>query len=360
MGRRTPDLFREAFDRAPEAMLLLDAAGHVVRPNRAASRMPALSHPRGGEPFVQLLPRSVRAALERWLDRLAEDRHVHRLEILLPAATGDTVLELSGAVLEGTGEPLRQVLIRDITDRIRLAERALHAERLASIGRLAATLAHEIRNTLAGIDGALQVFQAADDLPPHRRDIVVEMRDRISRTREVVDDLLAYSRPPRLSRHPWLVTDVLHAMKDSIAAHPEAEHLDVRIGPTTEGGDLVAVDVFQIRLVARNLLLNSAQAMGGAGVVRISARREGREVLFRFEDDGPGVDPALRGRVFEPFFTTRPGGTGLGLPIATNVVEAHGGRLYLDAARETRSAFVVALPLHGAMGAENDDNDRER
>lgn len=349
--RRSPSVYRQAFDRAPDALLLIDAAGRVVEVNQAGARLPILGPPRAGDAFVRLWPRPVRARLESWFEQLDEQGAAPLLEVAVPTPDGDVVLELSGCRLVGPEPPLREVLVRDITERVRLAERALHAERLASVGRLAATLAHEIRNTLAGVDGALQVFEAAGDLPASRREIVGEMRERIGRTREVVDDLLLYSRPPRLSRHRWPVSEVLAAMRDSVTGHPEVEDVAVVVEDRAAPGDLVEVDAFHIKLVSRNLILNAAQSMSGRGEVRLRAEPRGGEILFRFEDQGPGIPAGLELRVFEPFFTTRPGGTGLGLPIAANIVEAHGGRLYLDQGR-SGGRFVVALPRYAVSDQE--------
>lgn len=223
---------------------------------------------------------------------------------------------------------------------------ATQGERLETLGRLAATLAHEIRNTLAGIDGALCAFQDAEDLPPARREIVAEMRERIARTREVVDDVLAYARPPRISLHPWPVSEVLNALRESVDGMPDLERIRIEVQNQCAPGDLVAVDPFHLRLVGRNLIVNAAQACGGHGTVTLTCARRGDDVVFLFHDDGPGIPPDVAERIFEPFFTTRPGGTGLGLPIAVNVIEAHGGRLGLE--RRIRGArgatFVVALP----------------
>lgn len=353
---RPEQFYREAFERAPDALLLIDPVGKVVEANQVATRLPVPRPPRSGDPFVFLWPRSVRPAIAQWLEQLEQGEPGQLLEIPLNTPNGDQVLELMVWTLTRETPPQRLIMIRDITERVRLAERALHSERLASVGRLAATLAHEIRNTLAGIDGALQVFQSADDLPASRREIVAEMRDRIARTREVVDDLLAFSRPPRLDRHPFPVAEVLQAMRDSAAGQPEMEDVSVLGVDDCDPADRVAVDAFNIRLVARNLILNAAQAMGGRGQVTIHARKRGDRVLFVFHDQGPGIPPELRDRIFEPFFTTRSEGTGLGLPIAANIVEAHGGRLYLELAGPG-ARFTLSLPIFTPL--EPDDESLE-
>lgn len=348
--RPLPDealLHRRAFDLAPDALFIVERERGIVAVNQAGMRLPFERAPKVGDSFTALWPASVRPQLDVWIEALHRELPPGRREVTVPRPAGDWVFELSGS---GLGEPgLRQIRVRDVTEAVRMAERALHAERLASIGQLSATLAHEIRNTLAGVDGALQVFLSADDLSSARRAIVVEMRGRIARTREVVDDLLSYSRPPRLDRHPWPVGDVLEGMRDSVAGHAEMAGVSVRLEDRCAGDDVVPVDAFNIRQVARNLLLNAGQAMGGRGEVVVSAEARGGQVLFVFGDSGPGIPDEVAARIFEPFFTTRADGTGLGLPIAANIVEAHGGRLYLESARPAR--FVVALPQYDVSAA---------
>ncbi|MBP7146792.1 MAG: PAS domain-containing protein [Acidobacteria bacterium] len=341
--------YRQVFERGAEPLLLVDRAGCVVEANAAARALAAVAAPTTGVAFDGLWPEPLRERVREWLAAVASGGGELAIEVALPGSS-PAVFELRGWPVSGTDPPLLHVALRDISERVRLAARALHAERLATVGRLAGNLAHEIRNALAGIDGVLQVFQREGDLPPHRREVLAETRDRIVRTREVVDDLLAYIRPPRLDRHPWGIPDVLEHIRDSVAGQPDVEGVQLVIVNRCRPADRVAIDVFQMRLVARNLILNAAQAMAGAGRIRLTAERRGNEVRFRFADEGPGVPAPLRERLFEPFFTTRPEGTGLGLSIAANIIDGHGGRLYLEDNPGGGASFVVALPAHGPRG----------
>jgi signal transduction histidine kinase len=359
--------YRQIFDRALDAAYLVDPESAVVEANLAASRLPGVKAPGTGDDFVALWPEAVRGAVGGWLERLApgvDDAAPQVLELTLAAAPSESssgaadgyeaVLELRGSGVPGTVPPLRHVMVRDITERVRLGRRALHAERLAGVGRLAADLAHELRNALAGIDGVLQVLQHDAALPVSRQEILGEARHRIDRTREVVFDLLAFVRPLRLARLSWPTGVVLDALVEAVAGHPEVAEVAIVRADRCPAGLSVEVDASHLRLAARNLVLNAAQAMGGRGRLEIGAERRGAEVWYAFQDEGPGVAPELAERVFEPFFTTRHEGTGLGLAIASSIVESHGGRLFLEPSRHG-ARFVMALPLAGTAAVRRRD-----
>ncbi len=339
--------FRALFDETPEAMLLVDGRGTILAANRAAGRLGLARVPRPGDVFLSCWPERLRPAIARWLDAAGKDGKLVPLEVELP---GERMVSLLGWRVRGAGPALRQLLLRDITETRRLEARALHAERLAALGRLAAGLAHELRNTLAGVDAGLQVFERGELLPAEeRREVTREMRARIERARRVLDDVLAWARPPRLDRYCWPVPDLLESFRDAVTGIPGSEGLAVEIGDTTPvEEELVLVDPLRIGQVAVNLLQNAARAMGGKGTVRLSAAREGRFVAIRFRDRGPGIAPEVRERIFEPFFTTSPEGTGLGLPIARSLAEAHGGRLVLEETGPRGTTFRLDLPACGA------------
>lgn len=346
--------YRQVFDRGLDAAYLIDREGRIVEANLAAGRAPSLGTPTaGGEEFVDLWPREARRPVSDWLAGLdpagAEGAAAPVLELEVDSDGGPVVLELRGWPVPGTVPALRHVVVRDVTERARLAERALRAERLAGVGRFAADLAHELRNALAGIDGVLQVLQHDASLPASRQEIVGEARRRIGRTREVVAELLAYMRPLRLVRHAWPVPEVLDAIRESVLGHPELAGVEVRIVDGCPSDLAVEIDASHLRLAARNLILNAAQAMGGRGEIVVTGALRGAEVQLAFEDDGPGVPPEIAPRIFEPFFTTRAEGTGLGLAIASSIVESHGGRLFLDRSRRG-ARFVVALPAAAGRG----------
>ena len=233
--------------------------------------------------------------------------------------------------------------------RLYRSEQQAALKRLAAVGEVAASLAHEVRNPLAGISGAVEVLR--DDLPADhpRREVIKEILAQIRRLDERVRDLLLYSRSVHLQIESNDLAELLRATQALLAEEPLMREIGVRVSlPPGLGGHLM--DRGQIQEVMINLLRNAAEAMHGKGEIDITARRlDGGALEVSVEDTGPGVPPDRREEIFAPFVTTRPQGTGLGLAIARKAVEAHGGSLTCEAAPRGGARFVVVLPPEGAF-----------
>jgi signal transduction histidine kinase len=211
---------------------------------------------------------------------------------------------------------------------LRRTEAALREQTaLAQLGQMAAVVAHEVRNPLAGIRGAMQVMGRR--LPPDGREqaIVHEVVTGIDALNDIVQDLLLFARPraPKVERLP--AAELMDQTVSLLREDPKLRDLTIRVDRTDA---LVQADAAQLKLVLRNLILNSAQALDGRGEIHLSARsREGWTDLLVI-DHGPGILPEHRDHAFEPFFTTKHRGTGLGLPTARRIIEGHGGTLTLE------------------------------
>jgi signal transduction histidine kinase len=232
-----------------------------------------------------------------------------------------------------------------MTASLRLSrDQVVAQEKLATVGRLAAGVAHEIGNPLAAVLGYVDLL--LHDEPPDgaRRDSLERIRKETDRIRGIVADLLDYSRPVQGSVEAVRLADAIDVALSLVKPQPRFDGIDV-----TRDGDaaLPPLAASQSRLVQvlLNLLLNAADAMGGHGTVALSARSDGDAVELCVADSGPGVPEADRARIFDPFFTTKePGhGTGLGLSISRSLVEAYGGTLTL-APSTAGATFIVRLP----------------
>jgi PAS domain S-box-containing protein len=245
--------------------------------------------------------------------------------------------------LDTRGKPYQYIAIRaDITARKAAEERLAQQAALARVGQMAAVVAHEVRNPLAGIKGAVQVLmsrRSGDDSElPVMRDIVA----RIDALSELINDLMVFARPrpPRLAiveLHP-VVADAITIVRRDPSAHGvqiEVEGDDV---PITADGELVRATVL-------NLLLNAAQAMAGNGRITVRTARSGDEARIQIRDTGPGIPAEIREQIFEPFFTTKARGGGLGLPIARRTAELHGGSLTLECPADGGTIVTMTLPL---------------
>jgi PAS domain S-box-containing protein len=252
--------------------------------------------------------------------------------------------------LDARRKPYQYIAIRaDITARKAAEDRLAQQAALARLGQMAAVVAHEVRNPLAGIKGAIQVLMsrrtATDSELPVMRDVVA----RIDSLGELINDLMLFARPRPPRPNTFHIRPLLLEAISLLRRDPAGELVEV----TIEGPDLaLTADTEMIRATVLNLLLNAAQAMNGRGNVTIKIAQHDWECSIEIRDSGPGVPPDLRDRVFEPFFTTKARGGGLGLPIARRTAELHGGTLTLSSPETGGSVFTLTLPVHALTHLE--------
>ncbi len=254
---------------------------------------------------------------------------------------------LFGLVLEGRRRDRRAAAIiaqqmeAAATTRARLAQ----SEKLAALGQLAAAIAHEVRNALGVIRSAAQDLDEtvpADDAQARRACSFITAE--IDRLGSVVSSLLGFARPLRLAPRPVQVAALLD--QALLLARPDLEAKDVRVVKHYDAAlPPVRADSDLVVQVLLGLLSNAADAVPHGGEVTLEASTKSGMVEIGVADTGPGVPESLRGRVFEPFFTTRDKGTGLGLAVARQIVEAHDGRIEVGERPGGGARFRIALPL---------------
>ncbi len=229
-------------------------------------------------------------------------------------------------------------------------EQLIRAERLASIGELAASVAHEIKNPLAGISGAVQVL--AEDFPPGdpRREVTAQILRQSERMDKTIRDLLNYAQPLQGESSPVDVNDILD--RACFIALPNPARIAVRLRRDYAAGlPRTMADAKHLEQAFVNLILNAIQAMpkGGELTLRTALRPEGADGLRTVEvevaDTGGGIPPEIREKIFSPFYTTRTQGTGLGLSITRKIVEQGGGTISFTSEPGRGTRFLVRIPV---------------
>jgi len=247
--------------------------------------------------------------------------------------------------LNTAGKPYQYMAIRyEITDRKRTEKLLQEQAALARLGEMAAVVAHEVKNPIAGIRGALQVISSR--MAPELRDRAV-MGDIIARLdglNGVVQDLLVFARPRELRTEAVDLAALLHTTLDLIRRDPTCASIDFPIEGTSVP---VQADPAQLQLVFQNVLMNAAQAMNGQGRVGVAIAASDGMCRVSITDSGPGMPPDVLEHAFEPFFTTKSRGTGLGLPLAKRIIEAHGGQIEIATPSSGGTVVTLRLPVPG-------------
>ncbi len=218
-------------------------------------------------------------------------------------------------------------------------------EKMAAVGTLAAGVAHEVNNPLAGILTCLEVLEAESVDPETRRRYLALVQGGIKRIEHTVANLLDYSRPRDVEPRPTSMNERLAHVTDLVSYQLKKGGIAVVLDLDRDGAKVLA-DPFQIEQLLLNLVLNAIQAMPGGGSLTLRTRRSGERIVTEVVDTGVGIPAELRERVFDPFFTTREvgQGTGLGLSVSYGIVTAHGGAIDVESEPGKGAVFRVTLP----------------
>jgi len=282
-----------------------------------------------------------------------------------PLRRRDTIKEPVRLEVDGVGgrrfslscSPVRQPdgrvflleLVADITEQTQLRERLGEAERLAAAGELAAGVAHEIRNPLAAIVNATTLLDGHETLTPEERTSTLDaVRKEARRLNRILSDFLIFARPREPKRLPGDIREVVDHVAALIREDPARARLVELQTRVDAAVPSFAFDPDQLTQVLLNVALNGVEAMGGHGRLSLEVERANGHVVIAVADTGRGISPEERGRVFEPFFSKKPGGTGLGLTIVRRIVAAHGGHIDIQSEPGQGTRFMITLPVVSA------------
>ena len=334
-------------------LLTLDRQGSIVHVNRVAERMLDIEG-RGvrGKPAVSALPPGAGPLVQVLLSGLSRGEPVRREEVELTLRDGKFPVGVGVSLLANAkGEPTGVVgLFQDLTEVRRQDLLQRRRDRLAAVGELAAGIAHEIRNSVLPISGSVQILAQEVALNEDQARLFEVIERETENVERFVGELLNYTR-----------TDALRPV--ALDLRTVAEEAAVTQELSRKGGARIRVEgaaaparagADQIRQAVRNLVLNASDAAGPEGtvVIRTGTGEDGR-AWIEVEDDGPGVSAAERDLIFQPFYTNKPGGTGLGLPRVPRIVEDHDGALELvsEPGKGARFRIVLGAARAGAREA---------
>lgn len=356
--------YRELFENAKDAIFILDAegkdAGRIVAANKAAAEMHGYS-------IKDLLSLNIKdldvkedaeKADARIKDILAgrsftaELQHYRKDGSIFP-------VEATASLLEIKGHKYILAFDRDISDRKQAEERLMRAETMKICGELTTSLAHEIKNPLAGIKGSVQLFSETAMLSDAERGLLQMSISEIKRVELLIKDILNFAKPPKPQ---FSSVDVNHLL-DSILAFSlqsissranAAGHLNV-VKDFDKQLPPITADHMQLNQSFLNLILNAAEEMtdGGTLTVKTSYDELENAILIIISDTGRGIEKEKIEQIFNPFFTTKSKGTGLGLAITKRLIEQHEGSISCKNNPDKGAAFMIRLPVKQERGVQS-------
>ncbi len=309
----------------PAAVVVLNGDGVIQETNPAAESL--LGAPLSGVPWRDIIARAFAPRLD--------DGH----EVSLHDGR-----RVSIAISPLGNEPGQIVLLHDLTETRRLQERLGHHQRLAAMGEMAAALAHQIRTPLA----TALLFAAHLSRPGLKgaefAPIVARVKERLHHLEQLVNDMLVFARGGALHVTPLSAAALIAALQAALAPLRETQPFGLTVD--NEAGEAaVLASTEALASAFLNLASNALQARTEGLELRLRTAHTGEHIEITLTDNGPGIPAALRARVFEPFFTTRAQGTGLGLAVVRAIAEAHGGVAWVESPPGEGATFGIRLPI---------------
>lgn len=340
MGERA--LLAAVLRHTSDAIAALRADGELLFANQAAERLVGAASGQGASPPAALM------------QRLAADGRAGREEI----AIGERTFSVSRDSLPPVQGAAHMVIVaRDVTEERQVADakrefdrQLFQMDKLATMGELAMGVAHEIGNPLAGMKAVVQSLLLEPALAAEMREDLSRLEAEIDRLARFLGRFRRLAAPPQLNLSPQQLAPAVDDMLFWVRRQARASGVQVAVEIDADLPPLRA-DPAQLREVLLNLFVNALQAMPHGGQLTVRGAAEGGEALIAVQDTGRGITPEVQAKIFQPFFTTRPDGSGLGLAVCSQVVADHGGRIEV-ASRPGDTRFLVHWPLYGTRAAE--------
>lgn len=354
-GRKRADLdqhatdarWRAIIDSTVDAIVVIDVDGRIETFNRSAERMFGYTEAEMlGKSVNTLMPQPYRDEHDSYIANYLRTGSQKIIgigrEVTCLRRDGSTLpVHLSVGEWQVGGERHFTGILHDLSPRMALEAQLREQTALARLGEMAAVIAHEVKNPLAAVRGAIQVIGGR--LPAGSKDapVIKEIVARLDALNDLIKDLLLFARTPRPRTASVSLRPLVQLTVDLLSKDPAFANLEIVLegdAPPAPG------DAELLKIVFQNLLINAAQAMQGQGRIQATIVPGESSHQVCITDSGPGIPADVRAKLFHPFFTTKSRGTGLGLSIARRLLEAHGGSIEVSCPLEGGTQVLVALP----------------
>lgn len=339
---------RSIVEAAVDGIIVIDARGLIEAFNPGAERLFGYRSAEViGRSVALLMPAPYQAEHDGYMSRYLKTGEARIIgigrEVSALRKDGTTFpVHLSVGEMSLAGERKFTGILHDLSTRVQMEEKLREQASLVRLGEMAAVIAHEVKNPLAAVRGAIQVIGKRLPAGSREANVMTDIIARIDTLNQLVKDLLLFARPPKPSLVPLDVSTVLAGTVALLSQ--DAAHAGVSVTMTGKAPPVLA-DAELLKIVFTNLLVNSAQAMKGHGDVIVTVAVDDGACVVVISDSGPGIPADVRGRLFTPFFTTKARGTGLGLSTVKRLVEAHQGSIQVESPDTGGTRARVRLPL---------------
>ncbi|MBD3217322.1 MAG: PAS domain S-box protein [candidate division Zixibacteria bacterium] len=347
-------------------LITIDHFGRIIYFNEAAERITGFTEVKiKGKNCLEAFSERMPQFSEKILSVLKSSQHEQRCEISITDQNGNEIpIGISTSVLEDEIKGVRGVIgiFQNLTDAKKMEEKMRHADRLAAVGELSASIAHEIRNPLASISGSVELLKQELNLEGENQRLMNLIVKESSRLSNILTDFLVYARvkTPNFSKVEInrLVSDVIEV------AHKHSSYRDsIKLGSASDDTTIyVSGDDEQIRQVILNLVVNALDSIETEeGEVNIEIEGDSQiypdQVIISVSDNGGGMTSEVRDKIFTPFFSTKKNGTGLGLAIVRRLVDNMGGKIWVESSPHGGTTFKFTLIKYFKGMNSSDDNE---
>ena len=334
------------FTIIPDSLILADLNEKIVQVNDALLKVSGFTKKEViGKKISELFVNQKTG--EEIVSLLWVNGELKNFETQFKTKTGQITVLFSGSIVKRNKDRVIgfTCIVNDITERKEMEKKLVTAERFASIGELAGMVGHDLRNPLSSMSGATYYIKTryADKLDDKAKDMLTAIDKSIDYSNKIVNDLLDYSREIRLDLESTTPKDLTAS---SLALINKPQTIEVQNFSVDQ--PKMTADTAKLNRVFVNIIKNAYDAMPNGGTLTIKNQQEGNHIAFSFTDTGTGMNQETMEKLWKPLFTTKAKGMGFGLPICKRIVEAHGGKIYVDSLQGQGTTITTVIPINQA------------